>query len=103
MKVTVAYALPHQQTLEEMDVPEGTTVQEAVGMSHVLEKHPEVDLSANKVGVLGKLVKMDTELRDGDRVEIYRSLPKKTRDPYANDKKERIRAKKERQEAVGDE
>jgi len=103
MKVTVAYALPHQQTLEELDVPEGTTVQEAVGMSHVLEKHPEVDLSVNKVGVLGKLVKIDTELRDGDRVEIYRSLPKKTRDPYANDKKERIRAKKERREAVGDE
>jgi putative ubiquitin-RnfH superfamily antitoxin RatB of RatAB toxin-antitoxin module len=102
VKVTVAYALPHQQTLEEMDVPDGTTVGEAIGMSHVLEKHPEIDFAVNKVGVLGKLATMETALRDGDRVEIYRSLPKKTRDPYASDKKERIRAKKERREAEAD-
>ena len=95
MNITVAYALPHQQTLEEMDVPEGTTVEEAIAMSHVQEKHPEIDLSVNKVGVLGKLVTLQTELRDGDRVEIYRPLPKKPRDAHAgDDKKERIRARK---------
>ena len=95
MNITVAYALPHQQTLEEMDVPEGTTVEEAIAMSHVREKHPEIDLSVNKVGVLGKLVTLQTELRDGDRVEIYRPLPKKPRDAHAaDDKKERIRARK---------
>jgi len=97
MNVTVAYALPHQQTLEEMEVPEGTTVEEAISMSHLLEKYPEIDFSVHKVGVLGKLVTMVTALRDGDRVEIYRSLPKKVRDAHADDdKKARIRAKKER-------
>jgi len=97
MDITVAYALPHQQTLEEMDVPENTTVEEAISMSHLLEKHPEIDFSVHKVGVLGKLVTMATALRDGDRVEVYRSLPKKTRDAHAvDDKKARIRAKKER-------
>ena len=64
-----------------VEVPEGTTVEEAIGMSHVLEKHPEIDFAVNKVGVLGKLATMGTALRDGDRVEIYRSLPKKPRDP----------------------
>jgi len=96
MNVTVAYALPHQQTLEEMDVPENTTVEEAISMSHLLEKYPEIDFSVHKVGVLGKLVTMTTTLRDGDRVEIYRPLPKKVRDAHAgDDRKARIRAKKE--------
>jgi len=96
MNITVAYALPHQQTLEEMDVPEETTVEEAISMSHLLEKYPEIDFSIHKVGVLGKLVTMATQLRDGDRVELYRSLPKKARDAHAgDDRKARIRARKE--------
>jgi uncharacterized protein len=100
MNITVAYALPHQQTLEEMEVPEGTTAEEAIAMSHLLEKYPEIDLAVNKVGVLGKLVALDSPLRDGDRVEIYRPLPKKPRDAHAvDDKKERIRARKEARQA----
>jgi len=103
MNVVIAYALPHQQTLEELDVPEDTTVEQAIRMSHVLEKHPEIDLATNKLGVFAKLVKPDQVLREGDRVEIYRALPAKPRDPYANeDKKARIRAKKERVEREGD-
>jgi uncharacterized protein len=99
VNIVIAYALPHQQTLEELDVPEGTTVEQAIHMSHVLEKHPEIDLAVNKVGVFAKLVKSDQILREGDRVEIYRALPGKARDPYAaEDKKARIRAKKERLE-----
>jgi len=98
MNITVAYALPHQQTLEEMEVPENTTVEEAISMSHLLDKYPEIDLSVHKTGVLGKLAPLTTPLRDGDRVELYRSLPKKVRDAHAgDDKKARIRAKKERQ------
>ena len=96
MKITVAYALPEQQTHEDMEVPDGTTVQEALRLSHVLEKHPEIDLEVNRVGVFAKLAKMDQVLKEGDRVEIYRALPKKTRDPYADEKKAKIAAKKER-------
>ena len=96
MNITVAYALPGEQTLEEMEVPEGTTAEEAIAMSHLLEKYPEIDLAVNKIGVLGKLVALNNPLRDGDRVEIYRPLPKKPRDAHAvDDKKERIRARKE--------
>jgi len=100
MNITVAYALPTEQTLEEMEVPEGTTAEEAIAMSHLLEKYPEIDLGINKVGILGKLVAISSPLRDGDRVEIYRPLPKKPRDAHAmDDKKERIRARKESRQA----
>ena len=43
---------------------------------------PEIDLASAKVGIFGKLVKLDTVLRDKDRVEIYRPLiadPKEVR------------------------
>lgn len=97
MKVSVTYALPQEQYLEELDVADSITVEEAIKVSHVLEHFPEIDLAVHKVGVFAKLAKLDQVLRDGDRVEIYRSLPRKPRDAHAvDDKKARIRAKKER-------
>jgi len=97
MHISVVYALPHEQYLEELDVPEGTTAAQAVEMSGLLTAHPEVDLSVNKLGIYAKLVKPDQVLQDGDRVEVYRPLPRKPRDAHAVDeKKQRIRARKER-------
>jgi len=97
MHISIVYALPHEQTIEELNAPEDTTVDQAIHMSHILEKHPEIDLKEHKVGVFGKLVKLDQPLREGDRIEIYRSLPRKPRDAHAvDDKKARIRAKREK-------
>jgi len=97
MHISIIYALPHEQTIEELNVPDETTVEQAIHMSHMMEKHPEIDLAENKVGIFAKLVKLDQLLREGDRVEIYRSLPRKPRDAHAvDDKKARIRAKRER-------
>jgi len=97
MHVTIVYALAHEQMLEALNVPDETTVEQAIHMSHLLDKCPDIDLSVNRVGVFAKLVKLDQVLREGDRIEIYRSLPKKPRDAHAaDDKKARIRAKKER-------
>lgn len=97
MHVFVVYALPQKQFLEEVDAPEGTTAEEAVRMSGLLEKCPEIDLSVNKLGIFAKLVPGDQVLKDGERVEVYRALPKKPRDAHAgDDKKARIRAKKEK-------
>jgi len=101
MHISVIYALPHEQFLEELDVAEGTTAEEAVHMSDLPDKHPEIDLSVNKLGIFAKLVKGDQILHDGDRVEIYRSLPRKPRDAHAaDDKKARIRAKREKRAAT---
>jgi len=74
INIEVVYALPHEQMLFVRAVPEGTTVADAIGLSGVLEKHPEIDLAVNKFGIFGKLTKLDTVLRDKDRIEIYRSL-----------------------------
>ena len=63
-------------------MPKGTTAEQAVQQSRILQKFPEIDLAQNKLGIFGKLVKADTVLREHDRVEIYRALiadPKEVR------------------------
>ena len=82
LSVEVAYALVDDQTLLSIQVRQGATVQDAIQQSGILESYPEIDLSRNKVGVFGKLAKLDAALREGDRVEIYRPLiadPKEVR------------------------
>ena len=99
MHITVAYGLPHEQLFEELNVPDQTTAEQAIRMSQLLEKHPEIDLAVNKIGIFAKLVRPEQPLREGDRVELYRSLPAKTRDAHAaDDKKARIRARRERRD-----
>ena len=44
----------------------------------IADNFPEIDLSQQKVGIFGKLAKLDAEVKDGDRVEIYRQI---TADP----------------------
>jgi putative ubiquitin-RnfH superfamily antitoxin RatB of RatAB toxin-antitoxin module len=82
MMVEVAYALPTQQVILPVKVPTGSNAEEAILASGVLAKFPEIDLAVNKIGVFGKLSKLDAELRHLDRVEIYRPLiadPKEVR------------------------
>lgn len=74
MKVQVVYALPREQHLVTLDVPEGATVREAVSASGMLARYPELDLEGGRYGIYGRLVKLDTPLRQQDRVEIYRPL-----------------------------
>lgn len=69
-----------------LDVEEGTTIEDALKQSGLLETHPEIkNLSC---GLFSKVVPPDTILKAGDRIEIYRPLslnPKERR---------RMRAKK---------
>ena len=90
IKIEVLYALPHEQTLLTVDAPQGITLADAVKISGILEKYPEIDLATNKVGLFGKLSKQDVVLRDKDRVEIYRPLiadPKEVRRKRAEEGK----------------
>ncbi len=81
--VELAYALPDQQILLSLDVEPGTTVGELIEQSGILEQFPDIDVGkTNKVGIFGKLTKLNTVLREKDRVEIYRPLiadPKEVR------------------------
>ncbi len=80
--VEVAYAREAQQALLPVRGPQGLTIAEAIERSGIVQRFPEIDLTANKVGVFGKVAKLDTALADGDRVEIYPPLiadPKQAR------------------------
>ncbi|MDO9151672.1 MAG: RnfH family protein [Methylotenera sp.] len=88
--VEVAYALPNEQLIIPIKVQDGITVKEAINASGIRAKFPDIDLNINKVGIFGKLTKMDTKLRHLDRVEIYRTLiadPKEVRKQRAADGK----------------
>lgn len=88
--VEVVYALPQRQELIHLKLPAGSTVQQAVEASGLMQKYPEIDLAKNKLGIFGKLSKLDTQLRDRDRVEIYRPLiadPKEVRKKRADEGK----------------
>ena len=80
--VEVVYALAERQEVAGLELPAGSTVGQAIEASGLLAKFPEIDLAKNKLGVYAKLAKVDTPLRDRDRVEIYRPLiadPKEVR------------------------
>jgi len=72
MKVEVVYGLETEQYLYCLEVPEGTKVEEAIAQSPLLKEHP--DIKIDKVGIFSKLTSMDTILKAGDRIEIYRPL-----------------------------
>jgi putative ubiquitin-RnfH superfamily antitoxin RatB of RatAB toxin-antitoxin module len=74
MQIGIAYSEPGQQIWLNIEVPDTATVQEAIDRSGILKQFPHIDLSAQKVGVFGKLAKLDAALRPGDRVEIYRAI-----------------------------
>jgi uncharacterized protein len=82
IQVEIAYARPARQELVKLKLPQGSTVQQAIEASGLLARYPEIDLAKTKVGVYGKLARLDTALREKDRVEIYRPLiadPKEVR------------------------
>ena len=82
INIEVVYALPHEQILLRLQIPQHATVAEAIRLSGVMEKYRDIDLSKNKFGIYGKLTGADAVLRDRDRIEIYRPLfadPKEVR------------------------
>jgi putative ubiquitin-RnfH superfamily antitoxin RatB of RatAB toxin-antitoxin module len=74
MQVGIAYSEHAQQIWLTIEVPDAATVNDAIAQSGILAMFPQIDLAAQKVGVFGKIVKPDTALRPGDRVEIYRAI-----------------------------
>ena len=80
MRVEVIYALPQKQERVLLDLPPGSTVQDAFQASRLLQRLSQIELG--RLGVWGRPVTAETRLRDRDRVEIYRPLiadPKEVR------------------------
>ncbi|CNI11746.1 Uncharacterised protein family (UPF0125) [Yersinia massiliensis] len=74
IRVEVVYALPERQYLRSISLVAGSTVEDAINASGLLELRSDIDLTKNKVGVYSRPVKLSDKLNDGDRVEIYRPL-----------------------------
>ena len=80
--VEVAYALPHRQHVETLQLARGVTAREALALSGLPDGFPEIDVQGCPLGVFGKRVNDDRVLQSGDRLEIYRPLmnnPRETR------------------------
>ena len=75
IRIEVAWALPERQLLIALEVPDGTTVRDAVVRAGI-------DPAPAKFGLFGKVVVAEHALRDGDRVDVLRPLradPKEVR------------------------
>ena len=89
INVELIYITPDNQNVIKLEVKQGTTIQQAIESSSLLEQCPEIDLSVNKVGIYSKIKTLDTILQADDQIEIYRPLladPKEARRQRANKK-----------------
>jgi putative ubiquitin-RnfH superfamily antitoxin RatB of RatAB toxin-antitoxin module len=80
--VEVAYALPDEQVIMSLEVADNTSVEQAIKRSGILERYPQINMDTDKVGIFGKICKLDATLSHKDRIEIYRPLiadPKESR------------------------
>jgi putative ubiquitin-RnfH superfamily antitoxin RatB of RatAB toxin-antitoxin module len=96
INIEVAYALPDEQVILSLEVASDCTVEDAIKRSGILESYDQIDLETDKVGVFGKMCKLNATLRDKDRIEIYRKL---TADPKESRRK---KAEMDRKKAIQD-
>lgn len=74
MRVEVVFALATRQDLLAVDVPEGATVAEVISLSGIARHFPDQNIEALQAGIWGQPVQGDRQVREGDRVEVYRPL-----------------------------
>jgi putative ubiquitin-RnfH superfamily antitoxin RatB of RatAB toxin-antitoxin module len=73
-QVTLCFAQPHHVWLEELTLPHGTTLAEAVQASQFSLHFPDVEWRQTGLGVFGKKLPLHTAIQHLDRIEIYRTL-----------------------------
>lgn len=96
INIEIAYALPTEQVILALEIPKECTVEEAIKRSGILERFPQIDLSTDKVGIFGKMCKLNATMHDKDRIEIYRKLiadPKESRRQQAEMQKKKAAKK----------
>jgi uncharacterized protein len=82
LRIEVLYcAGPDLTDRTPLNLPQGATVADALRASGLQQRHGAL-VEGLRIGVWNKLKELDTPLRDGDRVELYRPLlvdPKEAR------------------------
>ena len=74
LTIEVAFATPEKQVVRHLDVPDGTTVRQAVALAALEQDFPGFDPEGMAIGIWGKVVPEDRLVTTGDRVELYRPL-----------------------------
>ncbi len=73
--VTLVCAPAAREVFEQtLDVPDGSTAQEAIAASALVGRWPLLDWRGLTPGVWGKAVEWDRALKEGDRLELCRPL-----------------------------
>ncbi len=92
IQVEVAYASRERAEIIAIRVPVGTSISEAIQLSGLLQRFPEINLAEQAVGIFSKKRELTDVLVSGDRIEIYRRL---TIDPMeARRAKAKMKAKR---------
>lgn len=75
LQVTVVYAPAARQVIEAtLQLPDGSTVEDALQASGLSKTFAELTKAPWRVGVWCREVGLDRVLQDQDRVEVYRPL-----------------------------
>lgn len=75
LRVCVVYSAGPRTTVEKnILLAAGSTVDDALQVSGILQSFPDLRLTKGSVGIWGRKVGPGHPLRDQDRVEIYRPL-----------------------------
>lgn len=83
----VAYATAEQQHLWSVTLSPGASIEDAISAARAQAHGLDVPWSSAPVGIFGELRQRSDLPADGDRIELYRALP---RDPRAQ-RRERVR------------
>lgn len=72
--VELVFATRERQRLVEVVLPAPATVASAIAASRIADAFPEFDFENCEVGIWGRVAVRSQRLKNGDRVELYRSL-----------------------------
>ncbi|HET7929895.1 MAG TPA: RnfH family protein [Rhodanobacteraceae bacterium] len=80
--MSVVHAEPGRVFSSAFELHAGATVADAFAASAIREQRRDIEIDEARLGIFARKATLETVLRDGDRVEIYRPLkidPKEAR------------------------
>lgn len=74
VEIEVVATTPERQLLIAVEVPAGATVADAIEISNIAQRLPNIDAAACAVAIWGRLVERSDTVKAGDRIELLRPL-----------------------------
>ena len=74
LKVEVVFALTGEQTIIQLEVPIGSSIEGVINKSGIKEIYRSEVLEKCPVGIWGEAKERSTLIESGDRIELYRHL-----------------------------